>query len=168
MARLRAVVVVVVVLVLGAWTCQVPTDSAGSAGSADVPVTTTGLTALLTGEDWHYVGDTGEPAFSDGWSNVGSPWPSMAFRMRGGGVVDLVAVITTSATFEVVFTIPAAYRPLGSRRVPIPYTRSRSGTLSARMGDIELSGVLTATGANTVGDIVYINTSYFIGNADAP
>ena len=131
-------------------------------------VTTPGLTALLTGEDWHYVGDTGEPAFSDGWSNVGSPWPSMAFRMRAGGVVDLVAVITTSATFEVVFTIPAAYRPLGSRRVPIPYTRSRSGTLSARMGDIELSGVLTATGADTVGDIVYINTSYFIGNADAP
>ena len=34
--------------------------------------TTTGLAALIDGEDWHYVGETDEPAFENSWENVGS------------------------------------------------------------------------------------------------
>lgn len=45
--------------------------------------TTTGLAALIDGEDWHYVGETDEPAFENSWENVGSVGiPKMAFRIR--------------------------------------------------------------------------------------
>jgi hypothetical protein len=56
---------VVGVLVLGAWTCA-PVDD----GSDPVAgPTTTGLAALIGGEDWHYVGEAGEPAFENSWGS---------------------------------------------------------------------------------------------------
>ena len=115
MARLRAVVVVAVVLVLGAWSCQVPTDSPGSAGSADVPISTTGLTALVAGEDWHYVGEAGEPSFENGWTNVVGG-RNLAFRIREAGVVDIQGLITnsnspTAPAANGIFTLPVGYRP---------------------------------------------------------
>ena len=119
MARLRAVVVVVVVLVLGAWTCQVPTDSPGSRGSADVPITTTGLTALVAGEDWHYVGEAGEPAFQGSWANF-SGTPALAFRIREAGIVDIQGQPrNTSDPTQTIFTLPVGYRPSSSLLIPI-------------------------------------------------
>lgn len=111
MARLRAVVVVAVVLVLGAWTCQVPTDSPGSPGATVASgVTTTGLTSLLAGEDWHYVGEAGEPAFENGWANV-SGEPKTAFRIRESGVVDIHLTVDSGTPGATIFTLPVGYRP---------------------------------------------------------
>lgn len=72
--------------------------------------TTSGLTALLAGEGWHYVGSGGgEPAFENSWANV-SGATATAFRIREAGAVDLFiggAVGSAAA----VFTLPAGYRP---------------------------------------------------------
>ena len=38
---------------------------------------------LRPGEDWHYVGEAGEPAFQNSWDNAGGGEVSMAFRIRG-------------------------------------------------------------------------------------
>ena len=132
-------------------------------------MSTAGYAAVAAGEDWHYVGEAGEPAFEGGWDNVGGTWPSMAFRLRAGGTVDLVAVIeNTDGSPGVAVVFPTGYVPLNASRVAVPYTRLRSGTYSARVGTLDQSGYLTLADANTVGDVVYINLSYFIGNADAP
>lgn len=143
MARLRAVVVVVVVLVLGAWTCQVPTDSAGSAGSADVPISTTGLTALVAGEDWHYVGEAGEPAFENSWINF-SGYQKLSFRIREGGIVDLYGVTTAGTPGAAVFTLPAEYRPSSPQLLPSAGLVG-AGPASATFIRIQTTGVVSAT-----------------------
>lgn len=129
---------------------------------------TAGLAALVAGEGWHYVGDTDEIEFIDGWSNVGTPWPDMAFRYREPGIVDLVGVVTTDGSSTVILIVPDGYVPLNARRAPIQVTRLRSGAYSARIGTVDQSGYLMVADADTAGDTVYISGSYFIGNASAP
>lgn len=147
MTRLRAVVVVVVVLVLGAWTCQVPTDSPGSAGSADVPITTTGLTALVAGEDWHYVGDatTGlGTTFGTHWTNVATS-QRLAFRIRESGIIDIQGQIrNTSDPTEVIFTLPVGYRPVTGSAIPIAGASvfGGTGTLQACLLIVEADGTV--------------------------
>lgn len=147
MARLRAVVVVAVVLVLGAWSCQVPTDSAGSAGSAGATVasgvTTTGLTSLLAGEDWHYVGEAGEPAFENSWINF-SGYQKLSFRIREGGIVDLYGVTTAGTPGAAVFTLPAEYRPSSPQLLPSAGLVG-AGPASATFIRIQTTGVVSAT-----------------------
>lgn len=70
--------------------------------------TTTGLAALISGEDWHYVGEAGEPAFENSWTNVGSS-NKLAFRIREAGIVDLQGFVTGGTGR--VFTLPAGYIP---------------------------------------------------------
>ena len=168
MARLRAVVVVAVVLVLGAWTCQVPTDSPGSAGSADVPISTTGLTALVAGEDWHYVGESSEPAFNTGWSNLGSPYPALAFRYREPGIVDLVGAIQTNGTGTEVFTLPEGYRPGGSRYAFMDMIRDRSSTRTGRLLVVQNDGKVYLGDVDTNGDLAFISGLFYTDNATAP
>ena len=167
MARLRAVVVVAVVLVLGAWTCQVPTDSGqvspGSPGATVASgVTTTGLTTLLSGEDWHYVGEAGEPAFSTGWSNASSSYAAMAFRLRAGGVVDLVGYVATDGTGPSVFTLPAGYRPTTGTSGMMPYIRLSGGTRAGRLLVVNDNGFVLPTDGDSAGDSNYISGSFFI------
>lgn len=114
--RLRALVVAVLVLVLGAWTCA-PTGS----GGGDVPISTTGLTALVSGEDWHYVGEAGEPAFQNSWANLGSS-NKLAFRIREAGVVDVQGIITPGTLGATIFTLPDGYRPTSSSSSFFPIT----------------------------------------------
>lgn len=105
---MRRVWVLVAVLVLGAWTCA-PVDDGGS----DVSMTTTGFAALAAGESWHYVGDTGEPAFGTGWANTtGVGYPAMSFRIRESGIVDLAGAVQGGADESTVFVIPDGYRPV--------------------------------------------------------
>lgn len=61
------------------------------------------------GEDWHYVGDTGEPAFENDWVNA-SGLTSTAFRLREAGIVDLY-VAAQDGTSPTIFTLPEGYRP---------------------------------------------------------
>ena len=69
-----------------------------------------GYAGLAAGEDWHYVGAAGEPAFENGWSNEGSA--DLAFRYREPGIVDISGVVkNTAASFDVIFTLPEGYRP---------------------------------------------------------
>lgn len=112
---MRAVAVLLALLALVGWTCQAPPGT--SPGSPGAPVTTVasgpttpGLTALLTGEDWHYVGEAGEPAFEAPWGNAAGN-PKLAFRIREAGVVDLHGVVTGGSSGDPIFTLPVGYRP---------------------------------------------------------
>lgn len=75
----------------------------------------------LVGEDWHYVGDPGEPAFETGWENYSaspveqSSWSPCSFRKDPSGLVMLRGLVkngtTGSGTTTPVFTLPMGYRP---------------------------------------------------------
>ncbi len=110
---MRRAWVLVAVLVLGAWTCA-PVDD----GGADVSMTTTGYAALAAGEGWHYVGESGEPAFENSWQNSSSDLPNLAFRIREAGIVDIYGVVNNGASGSTVFTLPAGYRPSGPAVFP--------------------------------------------------
>lgn len=163
MARLRAVVVVAVVLVLGAWTCQVPTDSPGARGSADVPITTTGLTALVAGEDWHYVGEAGEPAFNSSWGNH-TARTMLAFRIRETGVVDIQGQIESAGTSAHIFTLPVGYRPTGSGRIIV------ASNIGVAWLSISSTGTVTPTdfAGSTFTDLIISGGFNLEPPADAP
>lgn len=85
--------------------------------------TTSGLAALIQGEDWHYVGATDEPAFENGWTNLVST-PAIAFRIRQEGIVDLVG-IGSGGNAETIYTLPEGYRPTS---MAMPAILAQDGT----------------------------------------
>lgn len=61
------------------------------------------------GEDWHYVGEAGEPAFENDWVNA-SGLTKAAFRVREAGIVD-VHFAVKDGTSLAIFTLPEGYWP---------------------------------------------------------
>lgn len=110
---MRRVFVLALVLVLGAWTCAPPIG-----GGNDVGISTAGLAALIEGEGWHYVGETGEPAFANNWDNATSD-RHLAFRIRESGIVDIQGYIENGdvpspPSTSAIFTLPSDYYPSGN------------------------------------------------------
>lgn len=116
-----------------------------------------------TWEDWHYVGEAGEPAFGTDWTNVGTPWPAMAYRLREAGVVDIVGTVAAGATpAAIVFTLPAEYQP--NEQAFMPFVIQLAGVKSG--------GLLVV---NNTGDVIpqdfaptayaYIYGSFFLDTA---
>lgn len=78
------------------------------------------------GEDWHYVGESGEPAWADlgsgaAWENSGASF-NLAFRVREAGVVDIqgtVAALADPPIHGVLFYLPTGYRPTVTTYAPI-------------------------------------------------
>lgn len=84
------------------------------------------------GEDWHYVGEAGEPAFGGNWVNSGDTSdPATSFRIREAGLVDLniSAQNTVDAFLDSIFTLPESYRP--SR---LSYTQTAWGRAGVSTG----------------------------------
>lgn len=81
-------------------------------------------------EVWHYVGETGEPAFQNGWANVGGALAPMRFRLVVGPHATSGDIDTRNASLEiqgsvtggdsgtVVFTLPAGYWPSHELHLP--------------------------------------------------
>ena len=87
--------------------------------NTDGPITFTGLIKFLQyikGPDhWHYVGETGEPAFANSWVNYDiDNWADARFMKDATGVVHIQGMIkdgTISASLPA-FVLPAGYRPI--------------------------------------------------------
>ncbi len=70
-------------------------------------------------DDWHYVGDTGEPDWydpgsGDAWQNANVSEFNMAFRIRETGILDIEGYIEATsdpASSTYVFQLPVGYRP---------------------------------------------------------
>jgi len=62
-------------------------------------------------ENWHEVGDTGEPAFENSWVNIAT-WDTTGFYKDPFGVIHLKGGIDSgSAGNTTAFTLPEGYRP---------------------------------------------------------
>lgn len=62
---------------------------------------------------WHYIGDLGEPAFTNSWSNLDAPeatWSKAGFR-KVSGVVSLTGGVSGGANGAVAFILPVGFRP---------------------------------------------------------
>lgn len=74
-------------------------------------------------EAWHYVGNTGEPAFQNSWANVGSGAVPMRFRRIAGPIIPAVNIDSAQTAIELqgavtggsagttIFQLPDGYRP---------------------------------------------------------
>lgn len=82
------------------------------------------------GEDWHYVGGGGEPAFTNSWANASGEM-KLAFRVREAGVVDLHGVVSGGSSSNSIFTLPANYRP-DTATLPCFTRRLRTRTATLR------------------------------------
>lgn len=65
-------------------------------------------------ESWRMVGDPGQPAFLNGWTNLGFNQPGLGFKMRidatGERVVDVQGTLNGSAaTSATIFNLPPKY-----------------------------------------------------------
>ena len=118
------------------------------------------------GEDWHYVGDTGEPAFETGWDNA-LPDFNLAFRIRESGIVDIQGAIAPTshpASTNTVFTLPEGYRPsAGFLCSVVGYTLASFPTIGSRVVPVIVSvgaaGALVIFDATTATYPVFGNTS---------
>ena len=62
-------------------------------------------------EDWHEVGESGEPAFENSWVNYGSGFESAGFYKDPFGRVHLKGLVKTGTVGVAMFTLPSGYRP---------------------------------------------------------
>lgn len=122
-----------------------------------MPISTTGLTALVGGEDWHYVGETDEPAFSTGVSSSASGETRLAFRIREAAVVDIQGNVSVSpaASNQTLFTLPAEYRPASGTGVVAPAAVIDSAT------GLYIAAVMVISTAGNVSLVT--QTSTFVG-----
>jgi hypothetical protein len=118
-----------------------------------------------TWADWIYVGSGGSaPAFGTDWTNVGTPWPALAFRHREAGAVDIIGTVEAGVSASgTLFTLPVGYRP--NEQAVMPIIRQRSSTQSGQLLIISDSGGVEAADSGEPSDIVYIAGSFFLDTA---
>lgn len=148
-------------------------------------MSTAGLAGLVAGEDWHYVGEAGEPAFGTDWANASSG-TNLAFRIREAGVVDIQGYIeNTNAPSEPssqsFFILPEGYRPSADTMQGVVVIRSddaSDGNIVAPLR-VTSAGAVAVIGINTdpvfsvlgyvgVAQYVHIHGFFFLDPADAP
>lgn len=114
----------------------------------------TGLKKNPGGEElydsgWHMVGDPGEPAFENSWTNYGSPFTEAGFR-RIGNVVYLQGLIKSGSAAADAFQLPLGYRPsFGGTGTTGIYTGLESGNTAARIDILEDGGVYMSVASAT-------------------
>lgn len=133
-------------------------------------------------EDWHYVGDTGEPAFGTDWDNYLSD-QNLAFRVRETGIVDIEGFIENTASpsvasTSVVFTLPVGYRPSAKASYSCYGLVATSGSLVPVRVTISTAGIVDVAdartspypvaGVTTVLHRVLITGQFFLTPSSAP
>lgn len=70
------------------------------------------LRQSITEEDWHYIGDVGEPAFGTGYAVSSPSYRQLRFKKDAFDylVIEGTCIYTPGATSEI-FTLPVGYRP---------------------------------------------------------
>src|ERR1043166_2218946 len=63
------------------------------------------------GEQWHYVGDSGEPAYGTGWSGYASPYGGIRFKRTADLVIVQGLAQGTASNTNPIFTLPSGFRP---------------------------------------------------------
>lgn len=106
-------------------------------------------------EEWHYVGNPGEPAFQGAWVNASAPYDSLGFMLDADGFVHLKGAVTGGSTSSVVFTLPASYCPPATIKIAIIQQSSADSCTIATNGNVTLPGAVA-------GNIFHLNFRFRI------
>lgn len=93
--------------------------------------------SLGASDTWHEVGDVGEPAFENSWSNWGASDRSLRFKLMSDNTVKIEGTLSArSASNTTVFTLPAGYRPIITYQFPAIQllTGNGSDSIAGRIG----------------------------------
>jgi hypothetical protein len=116
------------------------------------------ITDASTGaaETWHYAGTTGNPNFGSGWSNRGSPWVPLAWRMIASppNCVQIEGWVSSASTDPQLITLPTAYTPT-HRQTIVGYDGTANAAVQWNILESGLVELATATAVN--GDNYFIS-----------
>ena len=90
----------------------------------------------------HVIGNTGEPAFNNGWTHYGSPYSKAAYYKTPDGWVRLFGVIAGGTVGSPAFELPPGYRP-DSSALPGPFAVFSGSANSIGRVDVTSGGVVT-------------------------
>lgn len=113
------------------------------------------------GEAWHYVGEAGEPAFLNGWTNVTGE-PKTAFRLRELGVIDVHLNVQSGTPGYPIFTLPEGYRPAHNTHMTGTGYSSLSPVTPTSGGFVVLSDGTVADGSVTAGILLTCSDQFFL------
>lgn len=83
--------------------------TAGHAASADT---------LAASEAWHEIGQAGQPAFQNGWTNYSPSGNSAGYYKDRLGYVHLKGMVKDGTMSQTAFTLPVGYRPAKGMLLP--------------------------------------------------
>lgn len=109
---------------------------------------TTGKITFQDSVAWNEVGTAGNPAFQNGWGNLGSDLAVAAYRKMPTGEVHIKGVVSGGTANTVIFTLPSGYRPQERRLFPIDISTGAHGRLTIRTNGevlLEYSGASQTT-----------------------
>lgn len=128
-------------------------------------MSTAGFAGLVAGEDWHYVGEAGEPAFENSWANRGAGYTKAAFRRREAGVIDLAGHLATGGSGALtIFTLPEDYRPTAATFVQCIWSSGGDFDKSAWI-DVATNGEVRPIGAGTANWVIVLG-QFFLNPPD--
>ena len=122
-----------------------------------------------TWEDWHYVGDTGEPAFQNSWGNSGAT-QQLGFRIRETGIVDIQGDISGGTALAVIFTLPVGYRPSANAFYSTTgYVSGGADEYLAATVNVTTAGYVNLSHRSTTPpDRFFISAQFFLTPSSAP
>jgi hypothetical protein len=118
-------------------------------------------------ENWHTVGDAGEPQYLNNWASQDSIRQLPSFRKMPDGTVRLKGTARSTVTQSgqtVIFTLPPGYRP--ARETWFMCPGSVGGGTSSRI-EIGSSGVVNCAGTAVAGQNISMDNISFMAE-DAP
>ncbi|MGV9206349.1 MAG: hypothetical protein ACOC44_20270, partial [Promethearchaeia archaeon] len=89
--------------------------------------------------DIHYVGESGEPSFQNGWENYGGDFSKAAF-WKIGNMVYLQGLIRNGSN-DVMFTLPSGYRPSKDRIIATISSNDIGRVAILPNGDIDSNSI---------------------------
>ena len=113
---------------------------------------------ILPDDNWHYVGATGQPAFTNSWTNfdaAGTGYQSARFIKDAAGVVHIEGLVKSGTIGQAVFTLPEKYRPKEALLFVVV-----SNAAIGRM-DVNATGTVVATAGSNVN--FTINCNFYVG-----
>jgi len=126
-------------------------------GLSGIPADLLHSHASGSSEEWHIVGDSGEPGFTNSWVNFAGGHTTARFK-KVHGSVHVAGLIKDGTANQAAFTLPLGYRPVTGTLVFSGQTSLT--TVAALRFDIETTGIIRPISAGGAGVWISLGCSF--------